>query len=167
MDNSVVKNIDALSKLDDIVLIISKGHFLVEEQLNQIIYYAFPHREKLSKSNFSFHDKAVLVNSITWNSSEHEIWDFIYSLDSLKNDFAIFPEPDIRNKMIKNCVQTTIVLYSDDEGNKKNEKISLNFQVVMAIGAILGFLSDTIPLVAKQYTMFFKLLKEQDNSIHN
>lgn len=73
---------------DDLVLIVLKGHLLVEQQLEQIIQKVVAHGAVLDEARFTFAQKVLLAKSMCWSHHESPIWNFIEALNTLRNDIA-------------------------------------------------------------------------------
>lgn len=73
---------------DDLVLIVLKGHLLLEQQLEQIIKQVVAHGDILDDARLTFVHKAVLAKAMCWTEHENSMWDFIDALNTLRNDIV-------------------------------------------------------------------------------
>src|SRR5713226_4113578 len=75
-----------MPETDDLILIVLKGHLLVEEQLVDLANWALPHPEYLPE--FMFHKLAHVVRTVVPQRSDDPSWELILKLNSLRNDLA-------------------------------------------------------------------------------
>lgn len=72
---------------DDLVLIVLKGHLLIEQLLDRIVQTIVAHGEMID-DRFGFAHKLTLARAMCWSQEMNPIWAFIGALNSLRNDVA-------------------------------------------------------------------------------
>jgi hypothetical protein len=125
---------------DDLTLITLKGHLLIEEILEKIIRTIVAHGELLENARLSFAQKAALARSMCWTKHDCDIWDIIFSINSLRNEFA----HQLASPKVESKLQKTIDLYLQSLDNPENrtERSSQprHQQLKDAIAYCIGFL---------------------------
>ncbi len=69
-------------------LIVLKGHLLLEQQLDEIIRTIVAHGGLLAGARLTFDLRARLAQAMCWGQHENSFWEFIFALNSLRNDLA-------------------------------------------------------------------------------
>ena len=87
---------------EDVVLIVLKGHLLVEERLNEILTDYIPYPNDLSGANLRYFHIAHFCKSLFYMSQDDWIWEAIFSLNALRNDLAHKLESKKREQLIEN-----------------------------------------------------------------
>ncbi len=72
---------------DDYLLIILKGHLLIEEQLVRVISRAFPYPEHLPERQ-TYALRLRLAKALRYDQAHPEIWSIAYKLNGFRNDYA-------------------------------------------------------------------------------
>lgn len=85
--------------VDDVSLIILKGHLLVEEMLLELATLALAHPKHLAK--LSFHQLACLVRALVAEKPDDKCWELILQINSLRNRLAHKLEPPDLDQRIK------------------------------------------------------------------
>ena len=85
--------------VDDVSLIVLKGHLLIEEMLFELGSLALEHPEHLSK--LSFHQLACLVHALVAEKPDDKCWELILQINSLRNRLAHKLEPPDLDQQIK------------------------------------------------------------------
>lgn len=87
-----------MPEVDDLALIVLKGHLLVEEMLRELADLASAHPEHLQTAQLGFSKLANIVRAIVPWRSDDECWSLILGLNKLRNMLAHQLEPqDLRN----------------------------------------------------------------------
>jgi hypothetical protein len=73
---------------DDAILIVLKGHLLIEIHLGLLAEEVFPHLEYLDKARLTFFQLAHVVRASVPERSDDLCWELILKLNSLRNDLA-------------------------------------------------------------------------------
>lgn len=94
MDQRLGRILTHLPKTDDLTLITLKGHLLIEEVLDDLIFLKCKEPEVLRNVDLSFFVKARMARALVGSSladgsvlPEH-VWDMIDALNSLRNELA-------------------------------------------------------------------------------
>ena len=78
---------------DDIMLVVLKGHLLIEDSLMRIIRKFVPHDEFINEARLSFYQKVQIARSLSWDEHRNEMWDLALGLNRVRNDMAHALEP--------------------------------------------------------------------------
>lgn len=74
--------------VQDLLLIVLKGHLLIEELLYVIVKKAVKHPEFVQRANLRFIQVAYLARAIHYEDRLRPVWDAILSINTLRNTFA-------------------------------------------------------------------------------
>jgi hypothetical protein len=85
--------------VDDVSLIVLKGHLLIEEMLLELATLALEHPKHLAK--LSFHQLACLVRALVAEKPDDKCWELILQINSLRNRLAHKLEPPDLDQRIK------------------------------------------------------------------
>ena len=75
-----------MPEIDDVTLLVLKGHLLVEEVLFALAGTVFPNPQYLPR--FTFHNLACVVRAVIPLRADDPCWEMILKLNSLRNDLA-------------------------------------------------------------------------------
>jgi len=97
----VQEHINSLPDTTDIILIILKGHLLIEEEMNRMIEIVFQKPQHILKKNFSFYKKlCVLRAKNTQTGNCRGLWDIIETINNIRNNIAHHLSPrDLSSKL--------------------------------------------------------------------
>ena len=90
----------------DSVLVVLKGHLLIEEQLRQIVDEHVKKPRALVKARFSCSQVICLAEAFCSERAPLWLWDSLRKLNSLRNDIAHQIEPNEFQERIANIVST-------------------------------------------------------------
>jgi len=85
--------------IDDVSLIVLKGHLLLEEMLLELATLALEHPKHLAK--LSFHQLACLVLALMAEKPDDKCWELILQINSLRNRLAHKLQPPDLDQRIK------------------------------------------------------------------
>lgn len=85
--------------VNDVSMIVLKGHLLVEEMLWELATLELEHPKHLAK--LSFHQLACLVRALVAEKPDDKCWELIFQINSLRNRLAHKLEPPDLNQRIK------------------------------------------------------------------
>jgi hypothetical protein len=85
--------------VDDVSMIVLKGHLLIEEMLLEFATLALEHPKHLAK--LSFHQLACLVRALMAEKPDDKCWEMILQINSLRNCLAHKLQPPDLDKRIK------------------------------------------------------------------
>src|SRR6266478_8283383 len=90
---------------DDVVLIVLKGHLLVEERLNEILASYVAQPLALQRSNLRYHQLATFCEALFHSVNRAWVWESVHHLNSLRNDLAHKLESEKRGQLIENFLK--------------------------------------------------------------
>lgn len=128
---------------DDIVLVVLKGHLLIEEALTTIIRKFVPHGEFIGEAGLRFYQKVQIARALSLDEHENEMWGLVLGLNKVRNDMAhALEHPKVENH-IRDLRNKYFAAFADSERiqNDKNdpdEKI-LKDLIVATLGFLNGF----------------------------
>jgi hypothetical protein len=128
------------AQVDETVLVVLKGHLLIEEALDTIISRFVFHPEFIQAANLRFAQKLSIARSISLDEHNNEMWGLASGLNSLRNELAHSLHSPKREARIQAVVDLYFRLANDAPVDVRNqpEHVVLFF----AIGFFLGFLSS-------------------------
>jgi hypothetical protein len=130
---------ELLFKIDDIMLIILKGHLLIEEQLNAMIDGILPNPQALKRAKLGCFERIQLAKALTPHNSL-TCFDAFEKLNNIRNQYAHNIEPpkidDKISKFIKYINEMREQAYPSV--TKNGTKIA---QLVEAIGFVSGMIT--------------------------
>lgn len=74
--------------VDDTVVVVLKGHLLVEEMLDAIIGTFVFHSDYLKAANLRFAQKLQIARSMSLDEHDNGMWEIAIRLNSLRNELA-------------------------------------------------------------------------------
>jgi hypothetical protein len=77
-----------LSEVDDVALVVLKGHLIIESALDNIIDTIFFHPEYLRQGRLTFTEKLRIARSFTLDKDKIDVWDRIIEVNGLRNEIA-------------------------------------------------------------------------------
>lgn len=89
----------------DRVLVVLKGHLLVEELLREYIDAHVIRADKLQDARLTFHQCLCLARAFSDGESNEKLWDSIEKLNGLRNKLAHSLEPKDVDRRIKEFVE--------------------------------------------------------------
>jgi len=127
---------------DDIVLVVLKGHLLVEEQLTTIIRKFVPHGEFIDDANLRFFQKVQIARSLSWDEHQNDMWDLVIGLNKVRNDMAHALEHPKVEAHISSLRACYFEIFADSE-RAKAEKDARDADVLKSVVVVLtGFLAQ-------------------------
>ena len=77
-----------LGKVDELTLVVLKGHLLLEEAIEKIISTFVFHPEQLADGRLTFVQRVAIARSMSLDEHENTMWDLILAINALRNDLA-------------------------------------------------------------------------------
>lgn len=119
-----------LSKENDIVTTILKGHLFVEELLEDIIYFHCRDPQPLKDTQLTFSMKLKLANALFGShipdiKLPNNIWKVITSLNKLRNEIAHKIDSPKLNAKTKDFLESIKLLIKDDK------KLEIDFSTIL------------------------------------
>lgn len=90
---------------DDVVLLVLKGHLLVEERLNEILASYVTQPLVLQRGNLRYHQLAIFCEALFHSADRAWAWESVHHLNKLRNDLAHKLESEKRVKLIENFLK--------------------------------------------------------------
>ncbi|MGP3699907.1 hypothetical protein, partial [Rhodobacter sp. NSM] len=148
----IVTELEALMKkvestfgaVDETIIIVLKGHLLIEELLDRIIGTFVFHPDYVMAANLRFAQKISLARSLSVGEQDNAMWDIIIRLNALRNELAHSLGSDKRDRKVKavvDCYLDQAEGHLDKIGVVKDqpEHIMLAFAVTFALGFLASF----------------------------
>jgi hypothetical protein len=140
--DSVYRFSEHMPESDDLTLIVLKGHLLIEEMLERIVKTIVAHGELLDDTKLTFAQKAALARAMCWSQQDSDVWPIIFSINSLRNEFAHQLEsPKIETK-INRTIELFLNSVEDPESRKGHAAAKRPDQLKMAVVYCMGFLGN-------------------------
>src|SRR5690349_1914719 len=80
--------IEQMGHIDELALVVLKGHLLLEEQLERIISKFLLHPEYLERANLRFAQKVALARTMSLDEQENSMWELLLAVNGLRNELA-------------------------------------------------------------------------------
>jgi len=141
--NNAIKDIqEHLSQVDEVALIVLKGHLLIEESLGRIISNFVFHEDKIDSARLSFYQKVWIGRSMSLREQDNSMWDLIVAINALRNDLA----HSLNSPKRQNKIDRVLSLYEAEtvdmeDGPKLSEFDEAHIKIAFAISLCTGFLS--------------------------
>jgi hypothetical protein len=129
-----------LTDVDELANVILKGHFLVEQDLDEAISVIFFHPDHVLDGRLSFERKVQIARAMSIRSNNLPTWDVLLALNSMRNEIAHNPARQERKKKMDRLRQTYLANF-EEESRKQHEKDSSADIVVHACALCSGFLA--------------------------
>ena len=130
-----------MEKIDDLALVVLKGHLILEEQIDRIVEKFVFHPEFLEKAELRLFQKVMLARSMSLDEHDNSMWDLLLTINSLRNELAHSLESDKRTrkceKLRSQYFNIRARAASDDEVHSPDHLIAM-----FAISMVLGFLTS-------------------------
>jgi len=131
-----------MATIDEVALVVLKGHLLIEESLGRIISWFVFHADKLDSARLSFAQQVWIARSMSLDEADNTMWDLILAINGLRNDLA----HNLHSEKRKSRVERVLSLYNAETRDLRSDERATETEeqhVVLsyAIGLCLGFLS--------------------------
>jgi hypothetical protein len=135
-----------LEEVDELALIVLKGHLLIEGLLDKIIYLAVFHVEYLTSARLSFNQKLLLARSLCREKHDISIWMMIGGINALRNKIAHGLDDDRRRASVSALRRLFLTELEPEQVAQfegfNDEQISY-YACAMSVGFLEIFESDT------------------------
>src|SRR5579859_3581817 len=139
LDVMMQKMQEHFAHVDETVLVVLKGHLLIEEALDGIISgFAF-HPEFVQAANLRFGQKLSLARALSFDEHQNEMWGIGAALNSLRNELAHSLQSSKRPAKTQAVVDLYLRLADNAPADIREQPEHIVLYV--AIGFFLGFLS--------------------------
>jgi hypothetical protein len=127
-------------QVDETVLVVLKGHLLIEESLDAIISAFVFHPEFVQAARLRFGQKLSLARAMSLDEHKNGMWDIAFNLNSLRNELAHSLHSPKRAAKIKAVLDVYFREADNAPADVRDqpEHVMLYF----AIGFFLGFLTE-------------------------
>ncbi len=109
-----------LPQTDDVIVIVLKGHLIVEEILNEILKSHCQNYASIYEANLSFYQKAHVAKALLSGFDEF-VFPAIFLLNRLRNDLAHNLDSRKRDSLIESFIKESKSIF----GELHNENITL------------------------------------------
>lgn len=130
---------------NDLILIVLKGHLLIEQLLEQIIQTVVAHGAVLANHRFQFSQKVPLARSMAWSQRDNKLWDFIVALNTYRNDVAHSlgsEKSEARLKKVMEAHEATLTAEELNEVSGQSDADRLRHAIMLTMGFLGKFLED-------------------------
>lgn len=129
--------------VDDTVLIVLKGHLLIEEFLDSIIRTFVFHPKYLNAANLRFAQKLHIARSLSLDEHNNEMWNIAIKLNTLRNELAHVLDSEKRAQKIQAVIDSYFAEVDNEEHlaivRDQEEHIILAFAASFFIGFLGTF----------------------------
>ena len=132
--------------VDEVAMVVLKGHLLIEEALTRIIEKFIFHPEHLEEAKLSFYQKVHLSRSLCLRKNQFKIWELMLRINSLRNELSHALESDERNRKFER-VKTMYLEEMPSSEKSENPKeqpdhIVASYACALCAGFLSSFESD-------------------------
>jgi hypothetical protein len=130
---------------DDFILIVLKGHLLIEQMLEEIIRTIVAHGDMIEDVRMSFELKAKLAQAMCWGQHKNPFWNFIFSLNTLRNDLAHTLGSEKTDQKLGRVIASHEATLTDDEKAELAEAQTsdrLKHAVIQTMGFLRSYSTD-------------------------
>lgn len=128
--------------LDESVLIVLKGHLLIEEMLDAIIRTFVFHPDYLDGARLSFSQKLHIARSMSLDEHNNGMWEIALRINSLRNELAHSLESDKRERKTKAVLDAYFAEATEAEHVKLVRDHEESVQLAFAASFFIGFLGS-------------------------
>jgi hypothetical protein len=139
-DALIARYVKDMPEVDDLALIVLKGHLLVEELLEEVIESIASHRDSIGEAKLSFHQKAVLARALCWTKADSPHWDLISKLNILRNNLAHNLESSRLGQRVRDFLASFRHAQPRDWNGRDNSSMSEQDRIRYAIAMLMAFL---------------------------
>jgi hypothetical protein len=139
-DRNLKRLTDQMRHIDELALVVLKGHLVLEEQLERILSKFLFHPEYLEKANLRFAQKVALARSISLDEQANSIWELLLAVNALRNELAHALHPEKRQRKFDRVKSLYIAerdASASEVGGCPDHELA-----VYAVALILGFLGS-------------------------
>ena len=129
-----------LQYVDDTVMIVLKGHLLIEEALESILTTVVFHPEFLEAASLRFAQKVNVARSLSLDEHQNELWGLVISLNALRNELAHSLKEGKRKKKLAALREIYYRLVADSPEDLRDPDLPDQLVIYWSVAMILGFL---------------------------
>lgn len=130
-----------LGSVDELALVVLKGHLVIEKFLDRIISRFVFHPEMLKSARLTFAQQVSIARSMSLDEHANSMWDLIKAINALRNDLTHSLDSPKRQARL-DCVLTLFSKEDTDSPippHKSSE--AAHIRIANAIALSVGFLS--------------------------
>ncbi|WP_171232297.1 hypothetical protein [Ruegeria sp. HKCCA4812] len=131
---------------DETVLIVLKGHLLIEEMLDSIIRTFVFHPDYLDDARLSFTQKLHIARSISLDEHDNAMWEIAIRINRLRNELAHSLDSPKRAGRIQSVLDAYFAEANEDEHialvKDQEEPVKLAFAASYFIGFLGSFKAE-------------------------
>lgn len=131
-----------LRYVDEVVLVVLKGHLIIEEMLDSIISKFVFNPEFLEAANLRFAQKVSVARSISLDEHNNEMWQLAVTLNTLRNELAHSLTSSKRAAKTEAVIELYFRLAADIPKSEELRGQPEHIVISSAIAFFLGFLSS-------------------------
>jgi hypothetical protein len=139
-DRNLKQLTDQMRHIDELALVVLKGHLVLEEQLERILGKFLFHPEYLEEANLRFAQKVALARSMSLDEQANSMWELLLAMNGLRNELAHALHSEKRQRRFDR-VKSLYMAESDASAAEvvgcTDHELAAN-----AIALILGFLGS-------------------------
>jgi hypothetical protein len=117
----------------DRVLVVLKGHLLVEELLRQFINVHMPSPQRLVDARLTFHQCLCMARAFSKDNMHEKLWDATEKLNGLRNKLAHALEPKEVDVKLREFVELLSDFHGTSEFADSEKKFGVLTSCVLAI----------------------------------
>lgn len=137
---------EQMTQVDELALVVLKGHLVLEEQLERILGTFVFHRKHLEAADLSFYKKVCLARSVSLDEPENSMWELVLAVNALRNELAHALHSEKRQKKFER-LKTLYVAENDvspDEANALDQHVLASFAIALALGFLGSFEEEVV-----------------------
>lgn len=119
----------------DILLVVLKGHLLIEEQLNKIVEKSFKNPQFIEQCGLRFSQLLKIAMALHYKEDRKWLWEAIGQLNGVRNDFSHNLDPAKVNDKIENLCRLV-------SSNMRVAETDSTKRLRQCVGIILALLND-------------------------
>lgn len=137
---------EVFGAVDETVLVVLKGHLLIEELLDSIIRKFVFHPDYLDAANLRFAQKLYIARSMSLDEHDNGMWEIASRLNSLRNELAHALNSDKRERKTQAVIECYFAQATEDEHieivRNQGEPVILAFAASYFIGFLGSFKAE-------------------------
>jgi tRNA(Phe) wybutosine-synthesizing methylase Tyw3 len=133
--------VEHLRKVDELTLVILKGHLVIEEQLERIITTFVFHPSYIEESNLRFAQKVAIARSMSLDEPANPLWELIVAINALRNELAhVLTDEKRKQKLarVKNLYFEANAAMAEEDRKCADHEVA-SFAVAFCLGFLTKF----------------------------
>lgn len=146
LQRSIERFQEQMRYVDDLAMVVLKGHLLIEEALTRIIEQFLFHPKHLADCKLSFFQKVQLAQGFCLRKNQLKIWDLILAINSLRNVLAHALESPERHKKMERVkllyFEEATEMPETQEQKKQADYLIASYACALSAGFLSSFEID-------------------------